>query len=1413
MIFKLLLLFLVLFLSLSGFDAQKRNFSHQPCPKNCVCFRRTIRCMQLQLAEIPKVPAQTILLDLRFNKVRSIEPGFFKSNHNIRSLLLNNNQLTSLKNDAFTGLLQLKHLYLYKNRIKYIDPNIFHGLLKLEHLYLHNNEIEEFDATTFSNLPKLERLFLYNNKIKHIPYGSFANLPVLARLRLDSNALVCDCKIAWLAKMINENSIQVAASCKFPTEMQGKALRGMPMKDFHCKSPEIMEEPQDIEISFGGTATFTCHVEGDPKPNVIWMKDNSEIELNEENRYEVMSDGSLMIKNTQEKDNGRYECMAKNVDGMVKSRQARMVVFHSDNQIDPNNNQFYDGIVRGPENSGKPIFLTTPVSLSISSTTPEIRLPCSASGSPQPYITWSRNGIHIAFSNRIYMEQDGTLVIRPVQPTDYGTYRCDATNNYGRISATAEVVINAAPIFTTHPASQTVELGNKVKFECVAVASPAPEITWYKGQTEIYESNRIFINDDASVLEISDVKESDSGLYVCEARNQQGQREVSATLTVLTGSRSRPPTFVYKPYDVEALVGSTIEVPCKAAGNPNPGVQWRKDGAQLQRTGRWKTSISGNLYLYEIDAGDQGRYECTANNDHGSISASGYITVKEDNHPAGIGIGDKFVKVAFVEAKQEVDKAINKTLETLFTDNEAHNPADLFRIIRYPNAPARELARAAEVYERTLVNIRKHVQVGMSLNATSDFNYKELLSPEHLELVARLSGCMAHRIRRNCTDMCYHSKYRSIDGMCNNLQNPTWGASLTGFRRVLKPVYEDGFSTPIGWNKEISYNGFPKPSSRLVSTTLIATDTITPDVTITHMVMQWGQFLDHDLDHAIPSVSSASWDGIDCKKSCDYAAPCYPIDIPPNDPRVNNRRCIDFVRSSSICGSGMTSVFFDKIQPREQINQLTSFIDASQVYGFSEEVARDLRDTSNELGRLREGVEFPGRKPMLPYTGGTEMDCRRNLSESSVNCFVAGDIRANEQVGLLAMHTIWLREHNRVAKQLRFLNPHWEGDMIYQEARKMVGAAMQHITYKHWLPHIIGPEGLNILGEYKEYNPQLNPSISNVFATAALRFGHTLINPILHRLDANFNTIPEGNLPLHKAFFSPWRIVDEGGVDPLLRGLFTVAAKLKKPDQNLNKELTEHLFESAHAVALDLAAINIHRSRDHAIPGYNDFRRFCNLSFVERFEDLRNEISDSYVLDKLRNLYGHPSNIDVWVGGVLEDQVAEGRVGPLFRCLLIDQFRRLRDGDRFWYESPSVFKPEQLIQIKQYNLARVLCDNGDNITRATKDSFLLPDIQGGYLNCTEIPRVDMSMWSECCSDCRYSGQLNTISRLNSRGRRDLYGFSEKIANGTIVETRSTKDTLILKERLEEASRELEMSKKKIDEISKLISDIEKKLNM
>ena len=671
-----------------------------------------------------------------------------------------------------------------------------------------------------------------------------------------------------------------------------------------------------------------------------------------------------------------------------------------------------------------------------------------------------------------------------------------------------------------------------------------------------------------------------------------------------------------------------------------------------------------------------------------------------------------------------------------------------------------------------------------------------------MELIANASGCLSHRRTPDCSDMCFHSKYRTFDGTCNNLQQPLWGSSFVAFRRLLRPVYENGFNLPNGsffcfsfhwctigkqifsfgfpgWNRNQKYNEHPLPSARLVSTKMISTKEVTSDQVFTHMLMQWGQFLDHDLDLAVPGMASLSFessgDFVNCRTSCDNTAPCFPIQVPPGDPRIRHRRCMEFVRNSAVCGSGATSVLLNTILPREQINQLTSYIDASQVYGSTDREARELRDlAASGSGHLRHGLlAAAGRLPLMPFARpDTPMDCKRDPQESETGCFLAGDVRANEQMGLLVMHTLWFREHNRIADALRRVNPHWDGDMLFHEARKIVGAVMQHITFEHWLPHILGPEGMAMMGPYKGYDPQVDSTVSNVFATAALRMGHGLIQPVLQRLNASLQPIRQGHLLLQDAFFSPWRLVEEGGVDPILRGLFAGPAKVRLSDQLLNSNLTESLFRPAHLVALDLAALNIQRSRDHALPGYNEWRRYCRLPVAETFDDLRNEIRSESLRDKLKQLYGHPSNVDVWVGSMAEDVLEGAKVGPTFRCLLVEQFRRSRDGDRFWYENPGVFKPEQLTQIRQASLGRVICDSADEIHEVTKDVFRLPGIQSpSYVSCDQVPQVDLRFWSECChgieffhfifflkihfrfaTECSSAGQFNSITR---RSRRSL----------------------------------------------------------
>lgn len=209
--------------------------------------------------------------------------------------------------------------------------------------------------------------------------------------------------------------------------------------------------------------------------------------------------------------------------------------------------------------------------------------------------------------------------------------------------------------------------------------------------------------------------------------------------------------------------------------------------------------------------------------------------------------------------------------------------------------------------------------------------------------------------------------------------------------------------------------------------------------------------------------------------------------------------------------------------------------------------------------------------------------------------------------------------------------------------------------------------------------------------------------------------------------------------------------------------MTERLFTTFHAVSLDLAAMNIQRGRDHAIPSYMSYRKICNLTTSDNFEGLV-DITNSGVRDKLKQLYGHPDNIDLWVGGILEDQIPGARVGPLFRCILIEQFKNLRDGDRFYYENPSIFTTEQLAEIKQAKLAQVMCNNGDNITRVTENSFILPSLQGGYKNCNEIPMMSLRVWTDCSECSRRTAYNLDIRSFPRRTRRDVKMMTENEGN-------------------------------------------------
>ncbi len=476
--------------------------------------------------------------------------------------------------------------------------------------------------------------------------------------------------------------------------------------------------------------------------------------------------------------------------------------------------------------------------------------------------------------------------------------------------------------------------------------------------------------------------------------------------------------------------------------------------------------------------------------------------------------------------------------------------------------------------------------------------------------------------RPACNRTIFPDEFRAVDGRGNNPVQGDWGSAETTFLRMAPNNYDDGASTPASENR---------PSARFISNEVMAQGESIPNSRgATDFLWQWGQFLDHDITQT-PTI--------------DPAEP-FDIQVPTGDPwfdpESTGTRTIPLNRSYHETVNGI----------REQVNEITAFIDASNVYGSTVGRANALR-TLDGTGRLK--TTWSANGDLLPYNEGG----LANAPNTSTEYFLAGDVRANEQVGLTVMHTLFVREHNHWAAIYQSSNPDASDERIYQYARAIVGGEMQRITYQEYLPVILGRP----LPPYKGYQPRINPGIANEFAAAAYRFGHSLLSPVLLRLDAGGEEISSGNISLKDAFFSPYHVATDG-IDPVLRGL--AAQTCQELDSKVIDELRNFLFGPPGAGGLDLAALNIQRGRDHGLPGYNGMRRAFGAAPAR---DWRAINRDTVVAGQLATAYQTIDDIDLWVGALCETHVKDAMVGPMLHQILTSQFTRLRDGDRFWYES------------------------------------------------------------------------------------------------------------------------------------------------
>ncbi|CAG0921300.1 unnamed protein product, partial [Notodromas monacha] len=433
-------------------------------------------------------------------------------------------------------------------------------------------------------------------------------------------------------------------------------------------------------------------------------------------------------------------------------------------------------------------------------------------------------------------------------------------------------------------------------------------------------------------------------------------------------------------------------------------------------------------------------------------------------------------------------------------------------------------------------------------------------------------------------------------------------------------------------------------------------------------------------------------------------------------------------------------VLFHTTGPRLQFNAISSLLDGNFVYGTTKEVVDALRTYEGGFLKTLPVFQEFGLKDLLPLkTTDPDDGCLR--PQPDIYCFLAGDNRVNEQLVLSVVHTLFVREHNRIVYELQRINPHWDDETLYQEARHIVVALIQHITYNEFLPMVLGKEVMHkyglILqkeasGYFGGYDPKVNPSAAEAFVTSAFRFGHSLLPSTIERWSTHHKYI--GSQRLSELLRQPYDLYKGGWCDQYMCGLVNQVAQAM--DDSVTQEVTNHLFQMpGMPFGFDLAAFNMQRGREQGVPSYNQFRHFCGLPKARHWHDLLGTMPNSTV-KRYSEIYGAPDDIDLWSGGLSERPLPGSLVGPTFACIIGLQFRDLKVGDRFWFENggwPNSFTLEQLQEIRQMKLSRLICDNSDKIEEVQVYAMVLPD--------HDMAPDDIDLWSGGLSERPLPGSL------------------------------------------------------------------------
>ncbi|XP_067141033.1 peroxidase-like [Centruroides vittatus] len=568
---------------------------------------------------------------------------------------------------------------------------------------------------------------------------------------------------------------------------------------------------------------------------------------------------------------------------------------------------------------------------------------------------------------------------------------------------------------------------------------------------------------------------------------------------------------------------------------------------------------------------------------------------------------------------------------------------------------------------------------------------------------------ITRQLSERCVDIrpveCTDTEYPTIDGSCNHLDRPNEGRTFSCLDRLLPPDYADGVDTPRICRE------CPTPDPRNI--TLNVHRTAINDGSLSYrytaMVSIFGQFIDHDMEFT-SQPTTANNSGIQCCGDPPLHETCFPIEIPPNDPDFPDITCLNFVRDArcETCRLGW----------REQMNSLTPAIDCSQVYDTELDRSLELR-TSDGTGKLASRMTSVGEFPLPDLNLNSSNQCN-----PPSQCFKTGDFRSNQNLGLAAMHITSLRYHNRIAEEMKIINPQWTGETLFRETRKLVICVFQKVVYTEFLPLIVGPDLARILndGGYSRYDPSVPMKLINSFAAAGYRLHSIVPDPIFLITEDG----RKSEIPLRDSFFNVTTILQRG-IEDIIRGA-TIQAE-ENYDDLLVQSLTTFMYRrNTSSLGLDLASINIQRGREHGLPPYIRWVRYFHGFAIDTFSDLITYgLMDSSIVEKLQTVYQCVECIDLFTGLTCERRQRYSVVGPTAAQLIARQFYRLKFGARHFYTHTNYLTSDQRAAIEEYtSLSHIFC-----YANRMAEIAETPFIRGSrIIRCSDLPRLDLSAWKE-----------------------------------------------------------------------------------